>query len=229
MVASMALGEAECHQLLRAVEDRLAQVTRRADGGTPAGLAANDFVYMRRGRVLRKLYRPHLASKAGAALALRRGVGVPDASWGRVLDESSEAGYIDFAEPGEGFRPLPACPLPLDFQAVEQLRDILKGAETAGWRIDESSLFDSLWYSAAHSQLVILGAEGERGDGGLSGGMPATRWREVLGVPRSVLLNGNPLRRWLWRQMIHPTTTWMGRLKRRSRRWLSGLRRLFQR
>ncbi|MEI4197905.1 hypothetical protein [Roseovarius sp. E0-M6] len=228
-IASMVLGAAACLELLRSVDDRLAQVAQRADGGTPAGPATNGFVYMRRGSVLRKLYRPHLASKAGAALALHRGLGVSDPGWGRMLDGSSEAGYVDFAEPGEGLRPVAVCPLPLDLRALEQLRDILKDTETAGWRIDENSLFESLWYSPERSKLVILGAEGERGEGGLLGGMPAKRWREVFGVPRSVSIQGNPLRRWLWRHMIHPAASWIGRVQRSSRQGLSGLRRLLRR
>ena len=228
-IASMIFCQEACLELQQTVKDRMALVAGHTDGGVCVEPAANNFVYIRRGTVLRKLYRPHLAGKADAALALHGALETQDGGLGRVLDGSTETGHLDFAAPGEDFRPLAACPLPIDLQAVEQLSDILKGAETAGWRIDESSLFDSLWYSVERSKLVVLGAEGERGEGALFGGMPAGRWQAVLGLPRSVFLNGSPLRRRLWRRLIHPAASGVGWLKRKSRRMLSSLKRLLRR
>lgn len=228
-IASTALTAPACLKLEEAINDRLAQVAQRADGGIALEPAGDSFVYLRRGASLRKLYRAHLASKAGAALVLHQELGATDAVWGKMLARSIEAGYVDFADPGEGFCPLAACHLPLDLLAVEQLRRTLEAAETAEWRIYERTLFDSLWYSAEHSKLVILGAEGERGEGGLTGDMPSTRWCEVLGMPRAVFLHGADLRCRLWRQVIHPLRSRIDRVWRRSRRVLYRLSRLVRR
>ncbi|SFF03405.1 hypothetical protein SAMN04488523_11573 [Sulfitobacter brevis] len=229
IIAGEILGDPALDQLEKTVADRLAQVAQYMDGWDAVAPAGDSFAYLRGGGVLRKLYRPHLADRAAAACALHRGMGSSGTIWGQVLEGSRAAGYVDFTDPGTGFHLRADCNAPSALAAIEHLRRAVQDAETAEWQIDERTLFDSLLYWAESPAPVIIGAEGERRTGGLTGGMSDAQWRAVTGMPRRLFLKGTPAHRWFWRQAVHPGRTWAARGSRAARRELSRLLRLLLR
>ena len=229
VIADIVLGEEGRRALHQTVVDRLAQLAGRIGDGIEVTPGGDSFIYLRRGPTLRKLYRPHLAARADAALALHRTTAEPGSPWGQFLGGSAGAGYIDFAFPGVDYQPLENYQLPLDWPAAERLHHILKNTNAAGMRIAESTFFDSLWFAPQISEPVILGAELANVAQDDSDDMTSARWLAVTGMPRTVFFDGPSLRRRLWRQAIHPSQTWMKRAYRKARRGLSPLRRLIRR